>query len=63
MPSTLGCMGRLVFFKSLSYNARAAIRRPRIPAVAVPILLLVAAPLDEADAAESVEDAVELAES
>ena len=58
----LSYIGRLVF-TSLSYSVKAAIRRPRIPAVEAPILMLLAAPVDEADAAESVDDAVELAES
>jgi hypothetical protein len=42
------------------YKARAAIRRPRIPAVEAPIWMLLAPPVEEADAAEADEDPVSL---
>jgi hypothetical protein len=42
------------------HKARAAIRRPKIPAVEAPIWMLLAAPVEDEEAADADEDAVEL---
>ncbi len=60
MPQIVDCLAT----KTAYHKARAAIRRPRRPAVEAPIWMLLAAlPVEEAEAAEADEEPVALPEA